>query len=74
MRETYCMSNPKPYMILKYCAQSLAHKCLSSLVQIHLFLGQVKKENSKKEKHLRAHLNGVAEGVFNQITHGWHFY
>lgn len=36
-RETYCMSNPESYMVLKYCAQSLAHKPLSKLVQVHLF-------------------------------------
>lgn len=64
--------NPKPYMVLKYCAQSLAHKPLSNLVQIHPFLGQGKNGHSRTEAP-RTYLNSVAEGALNQrVIHGWH--
>lgn len=52
-------------MVLKYCAQSLAHKPLSNLVEAHLFLDQGKK-GIREERGTWGHtLYGVAEGALN---------
>lgn len=64
--------NPKPYMVLKYYAQSLAHKPLSNLVQIHPLLGEGKNRHSRTEAP-RAYLNSVAEGALSQrVFHSWY--